>query len=90
MSLMPFIRFLAFKHLARYSKLVAVILLLGEIIPTYSYYAEKGLVCIIIIALFSCQPFFYVECTKLNIRSSYKVCLAFNIKCIFFTRFYTL
>ena len=48
---MPFIRFLVFKHFTYYFKLVAVILLLNKIIPTYSCYAEKGLVYIIIIAL---------------------------------------
>ena len=48
---MPLIRSLVFKRLAYYFKLVAVILLLSKIMPTYSYYAEKGLVYIIIIAL---------------------------------------
>ena len=51
---MPPIRSLAFKRLTYCFKLVAVILLLGEIIPTYFYYAEKGLVYIIIIALLGC------------------------------------
>ena len=50
---MPLVRSLAFKRAAYYFKLVAVILLLSEIMPTYSHYAEKGLVYIIIIALFS-------------------------------------
>jgi hypothetical protein len=50
---MPFVRSLIFKHLAYRSKLVAVILLLSEIMPFYSYCTEKGLVYIIIIALFS-------------------------------------
>jgi hypothetical protein len=50
---MPFIRSSVFKRLAYHSKLVAVILLLNEIMPTYSYYTEKGLVCIIIAALSS-------------------------------------
>ena len=50
---MPFIRFLAFKRLTCYFKLVAVIFLLGKIIFTYSRYTEKGLVYIAIIALFS-------------------------------------
>jgi hypothetical protein len=50
---MPPVRSLVFKHLAHYSKLIAVILLLSEIIPTYSYCTEKGLVYIIITALFS-------------------------------------
>ena len=37
-----------------YAYIVLVIFLLGEIIPIYSYYAEKKLVYIIITALFSC------------------------------------
>ena len=51
---MPPVRSLVFKYTARYSKLVAVILLLGKIMPTYSHYMLKGLVCIIIIAPLSC------------------------------------
>ena len=47
---MSFIRFLAFKRTAYYFKLVAVILLLGKIMPTYSCYILKGLVYIAIIA----------------------------------------
>ena len=61
MSLMPLIRFLVFKRTAYYFKLVAIILLLNKIIPTYSYYAERGLIYIIIIALSSHQPFFYTK-----------------------------
>ena len=48
---MPFIRFLISKYTAYRFKLVAVILLLGKIMPTYFYYAEKGLIYITIIAL---------------------------------------
>ena len=48
---MPLIRSLASK---RYAHAVAVILLLGKIIPSYSYYKEKKLVYIIIMAFFSC------------------------------------
>ena len=48
---MPFIRFLASK---RRAYIVAVILLLGEIMPIYSYYAKKKLVHIIITAPFGC------------------------------------
>ena len=51
MSLMSFIRSLVFKRLTYYFKLVAVILLLGKIISTYSCYAEKGLLYIAIIVL---------------------------------------
>ena len=42
---MPFVRSLASKH---YIYIIITILLLGKIISTYSYYAEKGLVYIII------------------------------------------
>ena len=48
---MPFIRFLASKRCAY---VVAVILLLGKIIPTYFYCMLKGLVYIIIIAPLGC------------------------------------
>ena len=51
MSLMPFIRSLVFKRTACRFKLVAVILSLGKIMPTYSRCVEKGLVYIAIIAL---------------------------------------
>ena len=47
---MPPVKSLASKRFAYYFKLVAVIFLLSEIIPIYSYCAEKGLVYIIIIA----------------------------------------
>ena len=47
---MPFIRSLASKC---HAYTIAVILSLGEIMPSYSYYKEKKLVCITIIALSS-------------------------------------
>jgi hypothetical protein len=50
---MPPVRSLVFKYLAYRSKLVAVILLFSEIMPSCSCYVEKGLVCITITALFS-------------------------------------
>jgi hypothetical protein len=50
---MPPVIFLVFKYLARRSKLIAVIFLFSEIMPSYSYYIEKGLVYITITALFS-------------------------------------
>ena len=87
---MPLIRFLVFKRLAYYFKLVAVILSLSEIMPTYSHYAETGLVYIIIIASSSRQPSSCTNYIKLNIRSSYNIRLVFNTKYIFLTRLYTL
>jgi hypothetical protein len=50
---MPSVRSLAFKYLAYHFKLMAVILLFSEIMPSCSHYAEKGLVYIIIAVLFS-------------------------------------
>ena len=64
---MPPIKSSASKHSAYYFKLVAIILLLNKIIPTYSCCIEKGLIYIIIIALSNCQLFLYTKCIKLNI-----------------------
>ena len=82
MFLIPFIRFLVSKRTTYRFKLVAVILLLSKIMPTYSYYMEKGLVCIIIIASLGRQLSFYTKCTKLNIRLSCDVRLVSNAKCL--------
>ena len=65
--LIPFIRFIVFK---RCVYTILVILLLGEIMPTYSHYIKKKLVYIIITVPSSCQLFFYIKCTKLNIYLS--------------------
>ena len=87
---MPLIRSLVSKCLTYYFKLVAIILLLSEIMPTYFCYTEKGSVYIIIIALLGCQPYFYAKCIKLNICFFCNVRSVSNTKCIFLTRFYTL
>ena len=87
---MPLIRSSVSKRLTYYFKLVAVILLLNKIMPTYSHYTEKGLVYITIIAPSSYQPSSYAEYTKLNIHSSYNVCLISNTKYILLTHLYTL
>ena len=58
MSLIPPIRSSAFK---RRTYVVAVILLLGEIMPIYSRYVLKGLVYIAIIALLGRQPSFILS-----------------------------
>ena len=80
---MPFIRSLVSKH---YTYIVAVILSLSKIMPTYSYCVLKGLVYIIIIAPLSRQPSFYTKYTKSNMRSSYNIKLVSNAKCVFFIR----
>ena len=76
---MPPIRSLASKHRAY---IVAVILLLGEIMPSYSRCEEKKLVYITIIALFSRQPSSYIKCTKSNIHLSCNVKLVLDTKCL--------
>ena len=82
---MPFVRSLAFKYLAYHSKLIAVILLLSEIMPSYSCYTEKGLVYIIITALSSQQLSSCSKCIKLNIYSSCNIYSVFNTKYIYLT-----
>ena len=67
---MPSIRFLVSK---RHAHIVAVILLFSKIMPFCSRCKEKKLVCVIIIALFSRQPSFYIKYTKSNMRSSCNV-----------------
>ena len=80
---MPFIRSFVSKRRAR---VVALILSLGEIMPTYSRYVLKGLTYITIIILFSRQPSSYIECINLNMRSLCDVRLVFTNKYLFFAR----
>ena len=75
---MPPIRSLVSKHCAH---VISVILSLGKIMPTYSRYAEKKLVYIIITAPFSYQPFSYLKCTKLNMY------LSCNVKSVLDTKY---
>ena len=56
--------------------------------PTYFYYAEKGLVYIIIIVSLGRQPSSYIKYTKLNMRFFYNIYLISNAKYIFYTRLY--
>ena len=84
---MPFVRSSASKRRLR---LVLLILSLGKIILLYSYYIEKGLVYIAIIALFSSQPSSYTKCIKSNMRSSYNIRLVSNTKYAFLMRPYIL
>jgi hypothetical protein len=67
---MPFIRFLKFKYC---TLLVISISLNGEIINPYSRYMKKGLICITIMASFSCQPFFILSVLK-RILIYYIIC----------------
>ena len=73
-----------------YTYIVILILLLGVIMPIYSCYTEKKLVCVIIAAFFSYQPSSYSEYIKLNICSFYNVRSVSNAKYIFFLYFWSL
>ena len=84
---MPSVRFLASK---RCTYIVAVILLLSKIMPTYSYCVLKGLVYIAIIAPLGRQPSSYIKYTKLNMCLSCDIRLVFNIKYIYLIRSYIL
>ena len=63
--------------------LAASISLNSEIMSPYSCYVKKGLVYIIITALFSCQPSSYLKYIKVNTCFSYNICLVSNNKYIF-------
>ena len=67
---MPLVRSLISKYFTYYSKLIAITFSFSEIMLSCSYYTKKGLVYIVIIAPFSCQPSLYTEYIKLNIYSS--------------------
>ena len=84
---MPPIKSLASERRAR---VVAVILLLGEIMPTYSCCVLKGLVYVIIIAPLGRQPSFYAKCIKLNMRLFYNIKSVFNAKYIYLIHSYIL
>ena len=57
----------------RYNKLITLIISISKVMPSCSYYVEKGLVYIMIAAPSSRQPFSCTKCTKANMRSSYNV-----------------
>ena len=84
---MPFIRSSASERCAY---IVSLILLLGVIMLIYSYYAEKKLVCVIIIVSFSHQPSSCFKCIKLNIHSFYDVHSVSNTEYVFFMCFCSL
>ena len=67
---MPPIRSLASKH---HIYIVSIILLLSEIMPLYSRYTKKKLVCITIAAPFNRQPSSCLKCTKSNMHLSCNV-----------------
>ena len=71
-----------------YATLIALILSIGDIIPSYSHYIKKGLVYIAITALSSYQPLSYTECTKANICLSYNIYSISAIKYIYYPIFF--
>ena len=77
---MPFIRSSAFK---RWAKLVSTIILLGEIMPSYSRCIKRRLLCVVIAALSSRQSSFYAKYIQANIRSFCNIYLVFNAEYIF-------
>ena len=87
MFLMPPVRSSASK---RHTCVIAVILLLSEIMPTYSCCVLKGLVYITIIAPLGRQPSSCTKYTKLNIHSSYNVKLVSDAKYTCLIRSYIL
>ena len=64
-----------------YTTLITLILSISKIMPSYSYYIKKGLVCIIITALSSRQPLSCTKCTKAN------MCLSCNIRSVSATKY---
>ena len=78
MSLMPPIRSTASK---RCTLLTASISLNGEIMSPCSYYARKGLVCIIITDFSGCQSSSYTKCTKSN------TCVSYNMRLVSFNEY---
>ena len=77
---MPFVRSSASK---RRACMVAVILLLGKIMPTCSCCVLKGLVYIIIMAPLGRQPSSYAKYTKLNMHLSCDIRLVSNVEYAF-------
>jgi hypothetical protein len=49
----------------------------------YSCYTKEGLVYVALASPLSWQPSLYLECTKLNVRSSYNIRSSSNIKYIY-------
>ena len=74
----------------RRAYIVAVILSLSKIMPTYSRCVLKGLIYIAIIAPLGYQPSFYTKYTKLNMCLSYNIKSMSNTKCMCLMRSYIL
>jgi len=64
----------------RRSCTAAIILLLGKIMPSCSYCAKEGLICVIITSPINWQPSSYIKCTRANMWLSYNVRSVSNTK----------
>ena len=84
---MPPIRSLASK---RRAYIVAIILSLSKIMPSYSYCNKKKLVYIVIMASFSRQPSSYSECTKSNMYLSCNIRSVSDAECLYLIYLYSL
>ena len=73
----------------RYAVLVALILSIGKVMPSCSYYVEKGLVYIMIAAPSSRQPLSYAKCIKLNMCVSCNVCFVLSAKYMYCSIFFS-
>ena len=67
-----------------YAVLITLILSINKVMPSYSYYIKKGLVCITIISLSSRQPLSYAKYIKANMRLSYNICFISATKYIYY------
>ena len=72
-----------------YAILVTLILSINKVMPLYSHYIKKGLVCVTIIVLSSRQPSSYAEYIKANIRFSYNICSISATKYIYLSILYS-
>ena len=84
---MPSIRSLASK---RRAYIIAVILSLGEIMPSYFYCDKKKLVYVIIIAPFGRQPSSYSKYTKLNMYLFCNIKSVSNAEYLYLIHLYSL
>ena len=79
---MPSIRSLASEY---YAYTIASIILFSGLMPSYSYYTKKGLVCVTIINLFTYQPSSCSKYIKSNIHLSCNIYLVSNTEYAFYT-----
>jgi len=67
----------------RHARIVAVILSLSEVMPSYSHCAKRGVICVAIAAPSSRQPSSCSKCTSANMQSSCNVRSVSDVKYTF-------